>query len=241
MKAALHERIRADFESRILSGVLAPGERLPTEHDLMGEYGCSRMTVSKALSSLNATGLIERRKRAGTFVSRPRVHSHVLDVPDLSVEVSTRGQVYRYVSLVRKVRAPSPVLAEQELAGRGRLVQLDGLHLADGMPLAFEQRLVSARAVPAIAASVIPDVAPGTWLLQHVPWTEAETRIHAVAATVEDAKVLGVVAGTACLCIERRTWRGPERITDVRQLFLGGAYDLTARFGPTARPTVGDE
>jgi GntR family histidine utilization transcriptional repressor len=38
--------------------------------------------------------------------------------------------------------------------------------------------------------------------------------------------------GTACLSIERRTWRGAARITQVRQLFPGHLFELVAKFNP---------
>mgnify|MGYP001189056674 CR=1 FL=1 len=238
MSAPLHERIRSDFEARILSGALAPGDRLPTEQELMRHYGCARMTVSKALSALSAAGLVDRRKRAGTTVARPRVHSMILDVPDLAMQVSERGQKHAYAALTHRVRPAAPADADETLlAGAGLLIQLDGLHLADGIPLAIEYRLVSLSAVPEIAGADLDRIAPGSWLLQHVPWTEAETRISALPAAADEARLLQVEPGTACLCVERRTWRGGDRITHVRQIFPGHAYDLVARFGPGAERT----
>ncbi|MCJ2183008.1 histidine utilization repressor [Novosphingobium sp. 1949] len=232
MKPPLHERIRSDFETRILSGELEPGQRLPIEQELMVAYDCSRMTVNKAFSALAQAGLIDRRKRAGTFVARPKVHSMVLDVPDLAEEVRGRGQAYAYRQLHRALRAPEPERAEEAmLAACGELVQVDGLHCADAVPFAFEYRLVSARAVPDFARADFAQDPPGTWLLQHVPWTEAENRISAVGASAGEAAHLLVEPGTPCLCVERSTWRGSERITYVRQVFLGEAYDLVARFG----------
>jgi GntR family histidine utilization transcriptional repressor len=228
----LHERIRSDFEGRILGGELSPGDRLPIEQELMQEYGCSRMTVNKALSALLSAGLIDRRKRAGTFVARPKVHSMVLDVPDIAAQVRERGQDYAYRPIKRWVRPAGDDEEEVLLAGSGSLVQIDGLHLVDGVPLGIEFRLVSALAVPDIVDADLDSVPPGSWLLQHVPWTEAETRISAVPALGDEAEWLGVPAGSPCLCVERRTWRGSERITYVRQLFLGDAYDMVARFGP---------
>jgi len=227
--------IRSDFEKAILSGALPPGARLPTELDLMERYRCSRMTVNKALSTLVTAGLIDRRKRAGTFVARPRVHSMVLDVPDLAMQVSERGQSYAYRPLLRKMRGPDIDRPEEEaLAGGGQLLQIDGVHLADDVPLAVEYRLVSLSAVPDIAEADFEVVSPGAWLLSHVPWTEAETRISAVAALDQTARLLGVTTGDPCLRVERRTWRGTERVTQVQQIFVGGAYDLVARFGPGA-------
>jgi GntR family histidine utilization transcriptional repressor len=38
--------------------------------------------------------------------------------------------------------------------------------------------------------------------------------------------------GSACLTLERQTWRGGEGITLVKQQFVAGAYELVARFGP---------
>ncbi|MBA2932835.1 UTRA domain-containing protein [Sphingomonas sp. CGMCC 1.13654] len=232
MSAPLHERIRAGIEAEILSGTLAPGARLPVEHELMRLHSCSRMTVSKALSALASAGLIERRKRAGSFVARPKVHAMVLDVPDLGAEVIGRGQAYAYRLLGRRMRAPRDE-EEKLLAGKGRLLQLDGLHLADGMPLALEHRLVALAAAPEMAEADFSAEAPGSWLLHHVPWTEAETRISAVNADDASADLLGLDPGAALLSVERRTWRGGERITSVRQLFVGSAYDLVARFGPS--------
>ncbi|MES2059252.1 MAG: histidine utilization repressor [Pseudomonadota bacterium] len=232
MTLSLHERIRTDIEAGILSGKLAPDQRIPVEHELMQTYGCSRMTVNKALSALVAAGLIDRRKRAGSFVARPKVDSMVLDVPDLAAEVAKRGGVYRYRLLTRMVRAPDRDNSEERaLAGTGRLLQIDGVHLADGVPLAVERRLISLNAVPAIE-EIDPEVeSPGGWLLRHVPWTEAETRISAVSAEGETAALLGVDPTTPCLLVERQTWRGKERVTSVQQCFLGDQYSLVARFG----------
>ena len=52
----LHARIRAEIEARILSGEWPPGYRIPPETELVATYGCSRMTVNKAMSSLAAEG-----------------------------------------------------------------------------------------------------------------------------------------------------------------------------------------
>jgi len=238
MSLPLHERIRRDIETAILSGELQPGARLPVEHELMHQYACARMTVSKALSALASVGLIDRRKRAGSFVARPKVHSMVLDIPDLEQEIQQRGQMYGYRLVRRQVRLPDHNAADETaLAGKGKLLLLKGVHIADDVPLAVEARLVSLSAVPEIEALTLEGTSPGAWLLKHVPWTEAETRIAAVAADQNTANHLLVEAGAPCLFVERRTWRGDEGITLVRQHFIGSGYDLIARFGSSRRDT----
>jgi len=237
MSLPLHEQIRSDIESAILSGDLRPGARLPVEHELMRQYDCARMTVSKALSALASVGLVDRRKRAGSFVARPKVYSMVLDIPDLEQEILQRGQMYCYQLHRRDVLIPSRDAAdERALAGEGELLLIEGVHLADEVPLALEKRLVSLTAVPEMRALPFEGASPGAWLLRHVPWTEAETRIAAVASDQTVAGLLNIEVGNPCLFVERRTWRGAEGITLVRQHFVGSAYDLIARFGSSKRP-----
>lgn len=234
MKQSLHEKIRADFEARILAGVLAPGDRLPTEQELMQTHGCSRMTVNKALSALQSAGLIDRRKKAGSFVARPRVHSMVLDIPDLAEQIAGRGQAHSYRLLRREVRGPAASLEQEVILANGAmLLELDGIHYADGHSLAVEHRLIAIRAVPAIVDVDLDAISPGAWLLRHVPWTEAENRISAVGASREEATRLAIAPGAPCLCVERHTWRGGDPITYVRQVFLADSYDMVARFGPS--------
>jgi len=229
----LHQRIRSDIEARIRSGEWAPGHRAPTEAELMATYGCSRMTVNKAMTALVEAGLIVRRKRAGSFVARPRVHAPVLNIPDIQSEIVARGEAYAFRLLSREVRDADGE-DEIELAAGGKLLDLDGVHDAGGRPFALERRLVSLKAAPEMEAADFAHVPPGAWLLEHVAWTEAESRISAINADADDARLLALDEGTACLVVDRRTWREGQHVTRVRQVFPGEAYDLVARFGPGA-------
>lgn len=232
-RAPLHQRIRSDLEAKILSGRWAPGRRIPFEHELIARYGCARMTVTKALTDLVRSGLIERRRRAGSFVARPRVQSAVLAIPDLKAEIEGRGQRYGYRLLARR-RRPAGVRdgAELEVPPRTGVLMLTCLHLADAHPLALETRLLNLAAVPEAEDADFSRVPPGNWLLEHVPWTEAEHRITAAAADRSIARRLGIPAGSACLVVERRTWRSGKPITRVRQVFPGDRHHLVARFAP---------
>lgn len=233
---SLHERIRTDIERRILSGELAPGDRLPVELDLVAQYQCARMTVNKALSSLAQAGLIERRKKAGSFVAAPKLHAMILDIPDLQLEVEAQGGRYGFRLLEQSQIPPDRKNPDEiELARGGQLLRLLGVHYRDEQPLALETRLISLKTVPASLAADYSVTSPGTWLLKNIPWSEAETRISARVADQAVADTLGVAKGHACLVVQRRTWRGKEGVTLVTQIFDGSAYDLVARFSPGSR------
>jgi len=236
----LTRRIRAEISDRILSGAWPPGHRIPFEHELMAEYGCSRMTVNRALGPLAESGLIERRRKVGSFVARPRIHSVVLDVPDIAAEVTSRGEPYGYELLARRIRrASAPDLELLDLDRPVDVLALRCLHRAGGRPYGLEERLINLEAVPDAAIADFAAMPPNSWLLSHVAWTQAEHRISAANVARATAHVLGIEAVAACLVVERRTWRGADKITHVRLTFPGDAYDLVARFGPAAHSAGG--
>jgi GntR family histidine utilization transcriptional repressor len=228
--AALYQTIRRDIEDKILSGVWGPGYRIPYEHELVAQYGCARMTVNKAITSLVEAGLITRRRRSGSFVAEPHVQSLlVLDIPDIESDIVARGRQYGLKLLSRRVhKAKTP--AERVLAGQGEILSLRCLHLANDVPFALEDRQINLSGVPSAREADFAVEAPGTWLLAHVAWTEAEHRITAMNPDLEVAELLDLTPSDACLMLERRTWRGSDHITHVRQTFPGAAYDLIARF-----------
>lgn len=231
--STLNQRIRADIEAKILSGQWPPGFRIPYEHELMAQYGCARMTVNKVLATLADEGLIERRRRAGSFVARPSMQSAVLNIPDLPAEVAARGERYGYELLAKRRRSARRRDSKEAAIPTGELlVDLRCRHSANDRPLAIEDRVISLSAVPEADDAPFDIEPPGTWLLHHVPWTEAEHRFYAINADQDLARLLDVPEGAACLCVERRTWRSNVTITFVRQVFLGDVYRLVARFGP---------
>lgn len=104
---------------------------------------------------------------------------------------------------------------------------------ADGTPFAYEERLISLQAVPDAMTNEFDGMPPGSWLLQHLPWSRAEHRIASVNADESLAGHLQVDLGAACLILERRTWLGDRAITYAKQVFVGDSYEWHARFGPT--------
>jgi DNA-binding FadR family transcriptional regulator len=57
--------------ARIRAGRLQPGDKLPTEAAIMGEFGVSRTVVREAISKLQAAALVQTRHGVGTFVVNP--------------------------------------------------------------------------------------------------------------------------------------------------------------------------
>jgi DNA-binding FadR family transcriptional regulator len=65
----LSDKVAKLVTESILAGDLRTGERLPSERDLMGQFGVSRTVVREAVRSLAAKGLVRQQARAGHVVS----------------------------------------------------------------------------------------------------------------------------------------------------------------------------
>src|SRR5689334_23788038 len=142
-KPTLYKQIRHDIERRILTGEWPPGYRIPFEHQLMTRYGCSRMTVNKALSELAQADLIERRRRAGSFVRRPQHLSAVLKIADIRAEITALGRSYGYELMGRKLRAATATDRDRlGVKKAGKVVAITCRHSADNVPFAMEDRLI---------------------------------------------------------------------------------------------------
>ena len=63
-------QIGQQIRQAIASGVLSPGDRLPSVKDIVASVAVNPNTVFKALRELEYEGLVEGRPGAGTFVLR---------------------------------------------------------------------------------------------------------------------------------------------------------------------------
>jgi GntR family histidine utilization transcriptional repressor len=232
---SLHERILTELRQKIVSGDWPLGHRLPFELDLARHYGCSRMTVNKVMSQLARSGLVERRRKAGSFVAAPRADGAVLEIRDIRDEVEAlgRGEPYRFSTLSRVIRQSTRNdMQALRLSAKAAVLAIDVLHAAGRHPFCREQRLINLAAVPSARSEVFTDIAPGPWLVARIPWTEAEHRIRAAEADKDMATILGIGAGRACLVIERRTWSSGAPVTHVVLTYPAATQELTARFKP---------
>jgi len=83
-----YKQIYATLRSSLANRDYSPGDRLPSENELVERFGASRPTVSRALAQLELDGLVERKAGSGTFVSQKeerKIHVFGLLIPDLGV------------------------------------------------------------------------------------------------------------------------------------------------------------
>jgi GntR family transcriptional regulator len=90
----LYYQVMRALKEQILSGSLGPGDRVPSESELMTDFGVSRVVVRRALRILEDERLIFRVKGKGTFVSEqveeersPRLWGYLEDLLSTGLDV----------------------------------------------------------------------------------------------------------------------------------------------------------
>lgn len=75
----LYIAIYSDLRNRIVSGEMGPGDILPSENELTGKYGVSRVTARQSLKQLESEGLVFSRPKRGYFVGKPQMDEFTVD------------------------------------------------------------------------------------------------------------------------------------------------------------------
>jgi GntR family transcriptional regulator len=181
-----------------------PGARLPSDAQLCERFRVSRMTARHAVQQLETEGLLYRRRGQGTFVAERPV-PRLLGSP-LSFTESMRRRGLRASSraITAGIAAPSPEnLAALRLRKGDRVVVLERLRLADGIPMAIERAVMAPRLAPVLE----DDLENGSLhaAMERRGWipTRAEAHVTARPAMAEERRLLELGRPGLLLC-ERR-------------------------------------
>lgn len=98
----LYYQLREQFRSKILSGELKYGDKLPSETELCKQLNLSRSTVKQSYDGLVSDGLITRVQGKGTFVDYNHLDYDILKEPNFYAQKDKEGS--KQWSLVLEAR-----------------------------------------------------------------------------------------------------------------------------------------
>ncbi|MCX6066195.1 MAG: GntR family transcriptional regulator [Chloroflexi bacterium] len=128
---------------------LRPGDRLPSENEIVNQFKISRNTARRALNALIVDGVAYTIQGKGTFVAPARTRTGLLNLTSFSEDVKSRGYVpgSRLLSFSREIPPPKIAQALQVRPG-GETFKIDRLRLANGEPMAINTSYLSVALVP---------------------------------------------------------------------------------------------
>lgn len=218
---------------RISAGELQPRDRVPSENELVGATGVSRMTANRALRELNDEGYVERVAGVGTFVADFKAVSHVLEVRNIADEIKRRGHSHTATVLVQEKAAAGADTANGLQIDKGNEVfHLVLIHHENEIPIQVEQRFVLVNFAPDCLQQDFTTVTPSAYLSAISPLQEAE---HVVRATMPDKdtkRSLEMGDGEPCLVVSRRTWAHGRPVSFARLYHPGSRFELSGHYVP---------
>ena len=116
-----YRHVGRTLAGEIRDGRLRPGQRLPSDDELMGRFGISRGTLLRALETLKSEGVLERVPGRGSFVREPSAASapasglRVMFVAEAAATSSDTifGSIERHVALRLRQRHGIELVARQ--------------------------------------------------------------------------------------------------------------------------------
>ena len=221
--------VRGEVLRRLNSRVWEPGDLLPTEAALAAEFGCARTTVNRALRDLASSGLLDRRRKAGTRVALNPTRHPVLRIPVIRQEIEGRGHAYGYALRSRRMAVPpAGMRARLDVEPGVPLLHLTALHHADGKPYMYEDRWINTALLPAALAVDFDVLGANEWLVANVPFSGGDFRFMATGASRAEAEMLACAPGEALFVIDRTTHGDHGSATTARLTFAPG-YRMSAQ------------
>lgn len=227
----IYQQIKKNIEQKIADGEWLPGQKLPSENDMVVTLGVSRMTVNRALRDLTQKGLINRVHGLGSFVAeRPR-HASLIELEDIAVEVSSSGKHHSSKILAFEKRAASPEIAlKMGLPTGTELFYLNVVHYQDELPIQLESRYVNPQLIAGFLSQDFSQQTSTSYLLSQFQPDEMEHIVSAIIADEKTRSLLLTGPDEPCLQLNRRTWKNRQVVTYVTLTYPGSRYDLGARY-----------
>lgn len=201
----LHHQVYLDLKAALDSGELKAGDRVPPERELAERYGCSVITIRRALDELAREQRIERTRGRGTFVLAPRVDLDGAGTMSFAEEMRERGLAPE----TRLVDAREEVAGESAAAALGLplgapIYVITRLRLADGLPLILEEASLPAVRFPRLLTSDLATQSLYAILADRygVQVVRARETLEPVLLRAHEARMLEVPAGRPALLIE---------------------------------------
>ncbi|QAY72379.1 GntR family transcriptional regulator [Agromyces protaetiae] len=204
--------IVGDLRARIASGDLPAGTRLPSELELAARQGSSRSAVRTALAALARQGLVESRPGTGWFVQSAQTQGF------------DRMRSFTQWADGRGRESGGRIVERATRLATAREARLLGIRTSDEVLHTVRVRTLEGRDVMIERSTWAP------WVVRHVEdmpddirsttrlladagilITHGNHRIEAVAASSDDARLLGIRRSSPMLQVRRETYAANGR------------------------------
>lgn len=206
----LYRQLKRGLLDCIESGSWGPGHLVPSEAELIRQYGVSRTTVRQALGELVSEGVLRREQGRGTFVADPKLEQPLSELTSFTDDIRAKGHHPGSITLhVEEVIPPDRIAAQLQMRPQAIAVRLERLRTVDGEAVGLHTAYLPRTLLGDITLEELRGEDFSLYaLLQrrlNVRFGEAIETLEAAAADAYQSRLLEVGKGSPVLQLERLT------------------------------------
>jgi GntR family transcriptional regulator len=135
----LMERIKESIEKENWK----PGDKIPSENQLMDEYDVSRNTAKKAIEELVQEGILYRIQGKGTFVAKPKLQQSLMGFYSFSKVLKENGLNPKDIILkIEEVKPSKKIMDALQLDENENVIEMKRLRCANNEPYILESSFI---------------------------------------------------------------------------------------------------
>jgi len=226
-------RIMQELIEQIRSGRLACGTLVPSENDLIQSHSVSNTTARKVHTELERAGWVTRVKGKGTFVRGNPVDRSVDRILGFNRNMVQAGRKpsTRLISAKLRKAGCAKTVNNRRYRMSGPVCEIKRLRLADGVPMMFETRFVSAQLCPGIHKKDLTGSLYGIYEKDYsLPLTQIDQNLSAVLVDAKEVGFASVEGQIPALKVEGVTTTAKEIILEMEEsIYRGDMYRFSVR------------
>lgn len=205
--APLYREVKNRLMRGLVAGEWKPGQALPSEGRLAGQYGVSVGTLRRAVDELVAEKIVQRRQGSGTYVTTHTEDHQLYYFFHIVGKDGTKEPPMHELMSFRKGTADQEVASRLQIAPGEPVYRIHNTLRLGGWPVIFDEIVLPARSFPELTRTVFaerPGTIYGLYQTRYgINVTRISERLSAARATARQAAGLEIPEGEPALIIKR--------------------------------------
>lgn len=201
----LYLDIKEWLREAITKGEYKPGDKIPSEFELMRRFNVARSTVRQALNELALEGWLYRVQGKGTYVAGHKYHQTLSRLTSFSEDMQYFG-LSTFARLLRCViESPSPSICDLlKIQPSDLIIKIERIRYADNLPMAINISILPYKFVPDLEKMDLEHTSLYKLLEDHfnLPLGRAEYLVEPIIADTRISKLLKIRKGAPLLLVE---------------------------------------
>ncbi|MGG0174915.1 GntR family transcriptional regulator [Gottfriedia acidiceleris] len=139
----LYHQLMERLKDSIENGNWTPGDKIPSENQLMVQFSVSRNTAKKAIEELVQEGILYRIQGKGTYVAKPKLQQSLMGFYSFSKVLKEKGLNPKDIILkIEEVKPTVKIKEALQLSENMNVIEMKRLRCAEDEPFILESSFI---------------------------------------------------------------------------------------------------